>query len=264
MSAVVEMTPEPRRNKPVAVASNVDIVQAALKSGNVELYREAVALFKELECMAARKAFDNAMADAKAQIPVIRKNRRVGFEHKNSTDRTEYSHEDMAEIARTVDPILSQHGLSYRFRVSSVINEPVSVTCVLSHRDGHNEETTLTAGRDDSGKKNAIQQVGSTITYLQRYTLKAALGLAAGQDDDGQSSEQQAEPVAYMPPAGSITQQQVDFIREALEAKGAASTAFLQWANSKGMFAGRKQRLEELPAQHYAASVNAIANFKKA
>lgn len=34
-----------------------------------------------------------------------------------------------------------------------------------------------------------IQQVGSTITYLQRYTLKAALGLAASQDDDGKTSE---------------------------------------------------------------------------
>lgn len=253
-----------RPSRAPAAASNVDIVQAALKSGNVEMYREAVALFKDLEGMAARKAFDNAMADAKAKIPVIRKNRLVGFDHKTGGDRTEYRHEDMAEIARTVDPILSEHGLSYRFRVSSKLNEPVSVTCVLSHRDGHNEETTLTAGRDDSGKKNAIQQVGSTITYLQRYTLKAALGLAAGHDDDGESSDQQAEPETHAPPAGSITQAQVDFIREALAAKGAAATAFLQWANSKGMFAGRKQRLEELPAQHYAASVNAIAQFKKA
>ena len=103
---------KPVRIRPVAVraaASNVDIVQAALKSGNVEMYREAVALFKELEGMAARKAFDNAMADAKAQIPVIRKNRRVGFDHRTGSDRTEYSHEDLAEIARTVDPILSEH-----------------------------------------------------------------------------------------------------------------------------------------------------------
>lgn len=264
MSAVVEMTPEPRRNRAVAVASNVDIVQSALKSGNVEMYREAVALFKELEGMAARKAFDNAMADAKAEIPVIRKNRRVQFDsRKAGATSTDYRHEDMAEIARTVDPILSKFGLSYRFRVSSNVNEPVKVICVLSHRDGHFEETELSAGRDDSGNKNHIQQVGSTVTYLQRYTLKAALGLAASNDDDGQASEQEAEPEAYTAPAGSITQQQVDFLRQALEEKGAAPTAFLQWAAGKGMFAGRKPRLEELPAQHYGASVNAIAQFKK-
>jgi hypothetical protein len=143
---------------------------------------------KEIMSEQKRAAFDEAMAAAKSEIPVIKKNRRVGFDTKGG-DRTEYSHEDMGEIARTVDPILAKHGLSYRFRVSSEVNAPVMVTCVVSHREGHSEETTLTAGRDDSGKKNAIQQVGSTITYLQRYTLKAALGLAAAQDDDGRTSE---------------------------------------------------------------------------
>jgi hypothetical protein len=143
---------------------------------------------KEIVAEQRRAAFDEAMAAAKAEIPVIKKNRRVGFDTKGG-DRTEYSHEDMGEIARTVDPILAKFGLSYRFRVSSEINAPVMVTCVVSHREGHFEETTLSAGRDDSGKKNAIQQVGSTITYLQRYTLKAALGLAAAQDDDGRTSE---------------------------------------------------------------------------
>ena len=54
MNAVVEMTPEPRRNRAVAVTSNVDIVQAA--AAIPEMYREAVALFKDLEGMAARKA----------------------------------------------------------------------------------------------------------------------------------------------------------------------------------------------------------------
>jgi hypothetical protein len=78
-----------------------------------------------------------------------------------------------------VTPILGKYGLSYRYRVSSNVNEPIVVTCVVSHKDGHFEETTLLAGRDDSGNKNSIQQVGSTLTYLQRMTLKAALGLAA-------------------------------------------------------------------------------------
>ena len=245
------------------VSGTMDIVRAALETGNVEMLREAIALAKELDAIAARKAFDNAMADAKAEIPTIKRNRSVDAGEKNGKAGPKYRFEDLAEIAQTVDPILSKHGLSYRYRVASPINQPVTVTCVVSHRAGHFEETTLTAGRDDGPGRNAIQQVGSTITYLQRYTLKAALGLAVSHDEDGRTIEQ-AEPETYTPPAGSITQQQVDFIREALEAKGAAATAFLQWAAGKGMFAGRKQRLEELPAQHYAASVNAIAKFKKA
>lgn len=215
---------------------------------------------KEIMSEQKRAAFDEAMAAAKSEIPVIKKNRRVGFDTKGG-DRTEYSHEDMGEIARTVDPILAKHGLSYRFRVSSEVNAPVMVTCVVSHRDGHFEETTLTAGRDDSGKKNAIQQVGSTITYLQRYTLKAALGLAAAADDDGRSS--QAEEEAYVPPPGSISDEQAANIRDALEAKGASQNAFIQWAAGKGMFSGRKKLIAEIPAEHYDACMTAIAGFRK-
>ena len=51
---------------------------------------------------------------------------------------------------------------------------------------GHSESTVLEAAPDSSGKKNAIQQVASTVTYLQRYTLLAACGLATKdmEDDD--------------------------------------------------------------------------------
>lgn len=152
-----------------------------------ETLERLMALHERWEKSQARKAFDEAMAAAKSEIPTIIKNREVDFT--SSKGRTNYRHEDLAEIARTVDPILSKHGLSYRYRATSNINEPVTVTCILAHRDGHSEETTLSAGRDDSGNKNSIQGVGSTITYLQRYTLKAALGLAASNDDDGNSAE---------------------------------------------------------------------------
>ena len=42
---------------------------------------------------------------------------------------------------------------------------------------------------DTSGQKSANQAIASTITFLERGTLKQALGLAAGRDDDGQAGE---------------------------------------------------------------------------
>lgn len=256
-----------RRTAPPAVAAVVrtpmDIVAAALATGNVEMYREAVALAKEMDAIASRKAFDRAMADAKAEIPTIRKNRAVDAGEKNGRAGPKYRFEDLAEIARTIDPILGSHGLSYRYRVSSEVNQPVRVTCIVSHRDGHFEETTLATGRDDGPGRNAIQQVGSTITYLQRYTLKAALGLAASQDDDGRSSEQQDEPAAPAIPEGSVSEDQAAYLRECLEAKGASETAFLAHAAGKGWLNGRERRLSHFPAAHYAAAVNAIAGFRK-
>lgn len=208
-----------------------------------------IALKRQMDADAARKAFYNALSDAKAEIPVIAKNRKVGYEHKSGAGETSYRHEDLGEIARTVDPILAAHGLSYRFRTTSVMNEPVSVTCIIAHRDGHSEENTLSAGRDDSGKKNGIQSIGSTITYLQRYTLKAALGLAASADDDGQTSEQ---------PSG-LSEDQIDelngLIDQAVDAKPGTDradwlTAFLNHMKANA--------LNAIPAKDFARAKAAI------
>ena len=37
---------------------------------------------------------------------------------------------------------------------------------------------------DESGQKNALQQAGSSVTYLQRYTLLAATGMSTSEDTD--------------------------------------------------------------------------------
>jgi len=178
---------------PVAGSENpitpMGLIEKAIAQGaSVEQVSQLLELQERWDANQARKEFDAAIASAKAEIPTIAKTRTVNFT--SSKGRTHYRHEDLAEIARVVTPILAKHGLSYRFRTSSPPNEPVTVTCIISHRAGHSEENTLAAGRDESGNKNSIQGVGSTITYLQRYTLKSALGLAAGEDDDGQSAEQ--------------------------------------------------------------------------
>lgn len=188
--ASAEAIVSPRRIAPEpqsTALTPMDMLSRAVSQGaNIDMIEKLMSLHERWEANQARKAFDAAIAAAKAEIPVIQKNREVDFT--SAKGRTNYRHEDLGEIARTVDPVLARHGLAYRFRVSSEPNEPVTVTCVVSHRDGHFEETTLRGGRDDSGNKNAIQQIGSTISYLQRYTLKSALGLAASKDDDGHAS----------------------------------------------------------------------------
>ena len=189
MSQTTLQIHEPEIETRIAVTPMAMIDRALALNANPETLERLFALQERWEKNEARKAFDAAMSSAKSEIPTIIKNREVGYKHKDGKDETSYRHEDLGQIARTVDPILAKHGLSYRFRTTSAIGEPVSVTCIVSHRLGHSEENTLHAGRDDSGKKNSIQAIGSTLTYLQRYTLKAALGLASSYDDDGKASE---------------------------------------------------------------------------
>ena len=180
---------EAREIAPALSYTPMEMLGRALERGaDLTVLEKLMDLQDRHERNQARKAFDEAMAAAKEEIPVIRKNKRVGFESKNGGKSTDYAHEDLGEIARVVTPILSKHGLSYRFRTHYEPNHPVSVTCIISHKLGHMEENSLPGPPDTSGNKNSLQAIGSTVTYLQRYTLKAALGLAAGTDDDAKGA----------------------------------------------------------------------------
>ena len=169
------------------VVTPLTMIERAIEKGaDVAMIEKLMELQERNDRNVGRRSFDAAIAAAKAEIPPIHKNRKVDFT--SGKGRTNYAHEDLAEIARTVDPILSRYGLSYRFRTSQD-QRILTVTCILSHRDGYSEETTLNGAADESGNKNHIQAIGSAATYLQRYTLKLALGLAASDDDDGKAAE---------------------------------------------------------------------------
>jgi len=152
------------------------LIQAGADLGSV---KEMLAMSRELAAEQARQKFDASMSAAKSEItPII----------KTATGHNNKKYADFASIAKAVDPIISRHGLSYRFRTRQ--DDRIHVTCVLAHEAGHAEETTLAGPADATGNKNAIQAIGSTLTYLQRYTLIQALGLAASEDDDGRSATQ--------------------------------------------------------------------------
>jgi len=224
----------------LAAMTPMDMLNKAVSQGaNIDVLEKLMSLQERWEANQARKAFDEAMASAKAEIPVIMKNRTVDFT--SAKGRTHYRHEDLAEVSRTVTPILARHGLSYRFRTSSAVNEPVVVTCIVSHRDGHFEENTLTAGRDDSGNKNNIQAVGSTLTYLQRMTLKAALGLAASDDDDGAASSGSPD---------TVSEEKLAQLVELAEAVSADKAAFCRYMKIKS--------LADLPAKDFDRAVAAL------
>ena len=186
MNAIAKHDAAPEAVQVPAVTPLTMIERAIEKGADVAMIEKLMELQERNDRNLGLRAFDAAIAAAKAEIPPIHKNRKVDFT--TAKGRTHYTHEDMAEVARTVDPILSRYGLSYRFRTSQD-NRILTVTCILSHRDGYSEETTLNGAADESGNKNHIQAIGSAATYLQRDTLKLALGLAASDDDDGRTAE---------------------------------------------------------------------------
>jgi hypothetical protein len=94
----------------------------------------------------------------------------------------------LGSINKSISKTLQECGLSYRWDFEEK-DGLLKVNCHVSHRDGHTETTSMSAGKDATGAKNDIQQKGSTQTYLQRYTLIGALGLStADEDNDGETS----------------------------------------------------------------------------
>lgn len=252
---------------PIAAPARPDtspfaLLQRAVETGaGMETIERLLALQERVEAGNARRAFDAAIADAKAEIGPIEKNRRVHFESQKG--KTDYRFEDLAAIANAVDPVLSKNGLSYRYRTAQDKGQ-LRVTCVLSHRDGYSEETTLEAGYDNSGNKNSHQAVGSALTYLQRYTLKAALGLAVSHDDDGRAASKPANAAPELP--AELTAKQAAELTTLVEETATDLALFLKAAKAASIaditpanFPGLRQRLLEKKAKAVKAAPEAPA-----
>lgn len=232
MNDIVQRT-ETAVTSPVSLTP-MEMLSRAVESGApMDVLERLMSLQERWEKNQARKAFDEAIADAKAEIPPIQR---------NAKGHNDKRYVDFAAIAKVVDPILSKHGLSYRYRTQQ--NDRISVTCILSHKAGHSEETTLTGPADTTGNKNAIQAIGSTLTYLQRYSLVQMLGLAAASDDDG-----------YAVGCGVISSEQIATIENLIVETGTSLQRFLSFM--------KVESVADIPDRHYQRAVDAL-NAKKA
>jgi hypothetical protein len=155
---------------------------------NIDVFERLLAARRAEEDRAAERAFNAAMSEAKGELSPVIKTHAVDFTSTRTNTRTKYSYEQFADVARVVDPVFARHGLSYRFSVSQSADQ-VKVSCIVSHADGYSERTNL-EGKVDPGSTgmSTVQALGSALTYLQRYSLRAAIGLAAAVDDDGRGA----------------------------------------------------------------------------
>jgi hypothetical protein len=160
-------------------------------------------LQERYEAGKAKKAYVVAMTAFKQEAPaVLKKGDRVDFQ--TSKGRTAYNYANLGSIVQEITAVLGKHELSASWGTSQN-GLDVTVTCNITHVGGHRESVTLTGPVDDSGNKNRIQAVGSTVTYLQRYTLLAALGLATGEDDDGRGGVPADKPHVQEPPKAPVS-----------------------------------------------------------
>lgn len=159
------------------------LIQLAVDKGaDLDKLEKLLTLQERWDRNEAKKAYHEAMAKFKANPPKIGKDRTVKYKD------VKYNHASLFNVTEKINSELSKYGLSASWTTRQ--NGGVTVTCKITHSKGHSEETTLTAQPDATGSKNSIQAIGSTITYLERYTLLALTGLATfDQGDDGKAAQ---------------------------------------------------------------------------
>jgi hypothetical protein len=165
-------------------ANPMTILEVALQqNADVEKLMQLWALQKDWEANEARREYNEAVAQFKRNPPEINKNKHVEF------GNTKYDHATLDHITDQITKALSAVGITHRWDTLQTAQE-IAVTCILTHQRGHSERTTLKANPDTSGSKNSIQAIASAVTYLQRYTLLSATGMAArGTDNDAHTAE---------------------------------------------------------------------------
>jgi hypothetical protein len=153
------------------------ILAKAVESGvDPEGLEKLADLVERFEDREAKKAFHRALKGFQSDCPDIEHNKTAG------SGNFSYSYADLAQIKKTIQPYLDEHGLSYSFD-TEVDNGYMTILCHLSHDRGYTQTSRMTLPIDN-GKMNNIQQFGSTDSYGRRYVLLNALGIITAQDDN--------------------------------------------------------------------------------
>jgi hypothetical protein len=133
--------------------------------------------------------FNQAFAEVQGEIGTIVKKER------NPIFKNPYAKlEDLDDALR---PIATSHGFTVRYTTDENWKDGwLLCRCIVAHEGGHMETTSLPGPYDlmppgQSGRgpaRSPIQAIGSTVSYLRRYTLMMAFNLVPKNnpdDDDG-------------------------------------------------------------------------------
>lgn len=180
----------------LAVLNPGALLQIAVERGDsIEVLTKLMDLKDRYDAKMAVEAFNAAFAAFKAEAVVLIRNKLIADGPLKGK-----KHAELSDAVNAATPALSKHGLSVSWSLKQDrATGQIEVTCTLRHAAGHSESVTMVGDPDTGPGRNKIQAIGSTKTYLERYTYTAILGLAAQDaDDDGAGGAPTAGPEAAL------------------------------------------------------------------
>lgn len=246
---------ETETQPPVEQAANIiQVIERAATNPDVDVgkMQQLLDMQERILDRNAKVAYTQALAAMADELPVVAERGHIKDRH----GKIQSTYAKWEDINEAIKPILSKHGFHLSFRTGRAEDGSMAVTGVLSHREGHAEETTIYLPADQSGSKNEVQAVGSSASYGKRYTAAALLNLTTcGEDDDGQAAG--AGP--------TISEDQAADLRSIIEEVGADEKKFLSYLAKTGKV--KIDSIEAIPAKMHkdaVAALEAKRNRKKA
>ena len=156
---------------------------------DVEKLTKVIELQERILAHQAKTLFAEAFAELQHKLPAI--------VQKRKGDDAKWTFAPLDDIMAEIRPILHTFGFSLAYRTEWPEAGTVRVVTVLTHRAGHSQESSFQAQADRSGSKNAIQALGSSVSYGRRYGTLDVLGLVTTTDDNGASAGKPEPPEGY-------------------------------------------------------------------
>lgn len=181
---------ENRSLSTTTTAPGDDLLRIAVERGtDPDSLAKLVDLQERIMRLNAERAFNAAIQAFQAECPPVQHDGKAAF------GNTRYTYATLARVAETIRPLMDKHGLSYGF-TSSQAQDGVTVTCTVSHVEGHSKSSDFTVSIDNSAKgMNIMQKAASALSYARRYALLMALGITTAEfDDDGHTATSPQRP----------------------------------------------------------------------
>ncbi len=224
---------------PVATSIMAVIERAALDPNvDIDKMERLLQMQERIIDRQARADFTAALAEMQPNLPVIGERGKI----KNKQGGVQSTYAKWEDINEAIRPVLHKHGFALNFRIEERPEDRIVVFAILSHQGGHSEETgSPPLMADTSGSKNAIQALGSSVSYGKRYTAGAILNLTSrGEDDGGVAGG--AGP--------TVSPEQFTILRDLIETSGSREAGMLKAFGAPS--------LEQFPAAKFDDAVAAL------
>jgi len=151
-----------------------------------------------------------ALNSFQKELPEVKMDATVKVQTKSGSSYN-FKYATFGNIVKTVTPVLSKHGLSF----TQTFGDDFLYT-ILFHVSGESIQSSIPI----DVKSGTMQEVGSRISYLKRYSLTAILGIVAEEDDDANIADGNAYQKTDKPKSepkdersNDITEKQWGFIK---------------------------------------------------